>query len=93
MNIEKLVKIYNHINDKRVYAKSESVIAKFQACSNYDDDIIEEVIRKNPTSEIWSIINPVFIKQFVENKKLTKKLEQDDASHMSLGLLEKHWLE
>lgn len=96
MNIERLVKIYNRVNDKRVYWKSESVIAKFQALGNVDDKIIEEIIRTNKTNELSSIINPVFVKNYIEKKELQAQLEntkkksiEEEKSNLSLGLVEK----
>ena len=96
MNIEKLVKLYNKINDKRVYWESSNVIAKFDACAEFDEDIIEEIIRKNKTQNLSQIINPIFIKNYVEKKELEEKLSkqaeksaEEEKSNLSLGLVEK----
>lgn len=96
MNIERLVKIYNKLNDKRVYHKSENVIAKFESLGDVDEAVVEDVIRNNKTQDLSTIINPVFVQNWIEKRKLEEQLEQskkksieDEQSNMSLGLVEK----
>lgn len=96
MNIEKLVKEYNRLNNCRAQWASASVKAIFEKVKDYPEEVIEEIIKAKKTDMMSEIINPGFIEQFMANKELERKLadmkaekEKEEQQTVTLGLVEK----
>ena len=96
MNIERLTKKFNTVNGTRVQWSSNSVKYTFEQLKEFDESIIDEVIENCKSDTFNNILNPQFIRQYMNEKELKEKLakmeqakKEEEKQTVTLGLVEK----
>ena len=96
MNTERLVKLFNQVNGARVQWSSGSVKYTFDTIKEFDESLVEEIIKNCKSDTLQNILNPQFIKKYIEVNQLKDALavaEADKASEVKKVLAQKEEVE